>query len=411
MRAEKSSSSKLKPQIDPGLAELRDEIEILTRSLIDLVGKREAVSAAVARVKRATNLQVENRKVESKLMGTIADYAESIGVDRQLAKTILHELLISSKNRQRRELYREDIVAFLNRVGITKVAVIGSGRMGGWIAAYFKMLNRDLLLLDKDVSKSRRLASQLGCAYAKKLKEVCGTADLIVFAVPIKNTPALVNKAIEIVQGLVAAGNRISPPTLVELSSVKSPISKTLRKSRYSKEAIKLYSIHPLFGPDAHPFATNPLIEVVTMKTGGDADPLIPSLFPHFKIRQMTIDEHDKLMSIMLSLPHLLAFIFADVTARNERSLTVRRRGTPNAQFLTSPSFARMLDFATRVLSESPLVYHEIQSLNKNNAHLIQEIGKSLQSVAKLRRDRKLFAKFFGRTSRRLGELHDAATA
>ena len=65
---------------------------------------------------------------------------------------------------------------------------------------------------------------------------------------------------------------------------------------------VTLYSIHPMFGPDAKHFAQNKLLEI---SEGEESDGLIAGIFPQCSIYRLNAQTHDKMMSYILSLPHL----------------------------------------------------------------------------------------------------------
>ncbi|HZW57828.1 MAG TPA: NAD(P)-binding domain-containing protein [Nitrososphaerales archaeon] len=394
-----------------GLAQLRSEIETVTRSIIDQISKRQALSVDVARAKKIGKLPIENLKVESELRRSIGEYAESVGVDRSLADDVLQDLITSSKNQQRRELYRDEIVKFLDNAHIRNVTVIGAGRMGKWVSIYFQGLGRNVTLTDNKPGKAQKLALEVGCKYATALEKAFAESDLVVIAVSIENTSRMICEIMKISRRQEGVDKRFSPLRLIELTSVKFPLARSgLIHQENSKIVgnLRLHSIHPLFGPDAHPFAPNSLIEIRTKSQRPDA--FISNLFPQFKIRHMTWEDHDAMMSIILSLPHLLAFVFADVVVRNKDDSLLSEGKKRGLEIIAGPSFDRMLQFSRRVFSESPDVYFEIQSLNKYNERLISQLQKSLETVTKLRRDKGRFETFFAKMATSLEKL-DSSTA
>ena len=297
------------------LARLRVHIEEITKSIIDLISAREKLSIEVAGIKKKSGVPIENLKVESSLAREVQNYSGELGVDQLLAAKILFLILDSSKTVQRKEYYEDSIRSFLKDKEISKIAVIGAGRMGGWFASYFAGLSVPLIIFDQDKNKSRKLASELKAKMASSLKEIARDADLVVVAIPITDTPRMIRT----LASLTNSKMRDSTLPVLELCSVKEPLVKAgLIGKELKKSNVSLYSIHPMFGPDVNHFAQNKLLEI---SVDGESDGLINGLFPHFQILRLDARTHDRAMSYVLALPHLVALLFADVIASESSSL------------------------------------------------------------------------------------------
>ena len=296
------------------LARLRVHIEDVTKSIIDLISAREKLSIEVARIKRKSAIPIENLMVESSLATKMGDYAEQLGVDPFLATTILSLILDSSKTVQRKAYYEESIRSFLKEKGIRKIAVIGAGRMGGWFASYFAGLSHSLIIFDQSQEKSKKLAYELQVKKAKSLEEIAIEADLVVVAIPISESARMIKRLALLSQKHLSSRSKRSPLRVLELCSVKQPL---VEAGLVGKEATKglpgnvtLYSIHPMFGPDAKHFAQNKMLEISEEEK---SDGLISGLFPQCRIYRLDARTHDKMMSYVFSLPHLIALLFADL--------------------------------------------------------------------------------------------------
>ena len=71
----------------------------------------------------------------------------------------------------------------------------------------------------------------------------------------------------------------------------------------------------------------------------------------------MTLDEHDRLIAYVLGLSHALNIAFFTALANSGEA-------APRLAQLSSTTYDAQVDVATRVASESPELYFEIQSLN-----------------------------------------------
>ena len=365
------------------LDDIREQVRDVTRSILKLAKARQTLSEKVARFKKAGHLDVEDKRIEEKLVSSMEDYAIEIGLERNLAREITKGMIESSKIVQRRSIYLEEIKAFLSERKISRVSIVGAGRMGCWFASYFRPLVKSVALFDSDGKVAGRRARELGCEAIREPNEV-GKADLIVVAVPISRVSSEVKALVQ-----VASGTR-SAPRVIEVSSVKTPV---LRELDGLQDGVHLISVHPLFGSSADHFACNSMIVIQTSR-GKSGLPFIRRVFPHYKIFAMSSGEHDKLMTLMLSLPHALSIIFGEVVAKSGK--------VPEG--LSGPSFQTMMQASRKVFSENPKVYFEIQSTNENNAKMMEEIRSSLEHISSLLQEENYpaFKKFFEETAKYL---------
>ncbi|HKW05177.1 MAG TPA: prephenate dehydrogenase/arogenate dehydrogenase family protein [Nitrososphaerales archaeon] len=360
-RARKSSS-------ENELGVLRNQIQDVTKSILKLAKARQSLSERVALIKKSKQIPIENRRVESLLAYSMEEYAKSIDLDQQLVNRVTKSLIESSKSAQRRVVFQKRIRDHLHSQGIHRVGVVGVGRMGSWFANYFKQFAQ-VSLYDSDSKLARRRARVLQCDFAASLDEIA-ESDLIVVAVPISETSKTVSKL----------GKINSKAKLIEISSLKERVLSKVSKNR-------LFSIHPLFGSSADQFGRNSIIVI------NDGFRFVKGFFPHFLVFTLSAREHDKLMACLLSLPHILALVFADVSSK--RKLQSR---------LSTPSFDAFLEIARKTLSENPQVYHEIQSHNKYDFGMLREIQDSSKRLATLlsRGHYTEFEKFFFNTRKSL---------
>jgi prephenate dehydrogenase/chorismate mutase len=363
------------------LAEYREQIREITTSILDLANARQRLSLKIAASKRSLGLEIEDKGVESKLVYWAKQYAKEIGLDEELALSIVSELMRSSKTIQRRDSYTSSIRSHLISNGISKVSVIGAGRMGSWFAKYFQNLDVRVVLFDRNHQKGRSKAKEIGCEYAGTYSLAAGS-DLAVVAVPITRT----RKEIQRLMDSAGSGKILK---IIEISSVKDNIAKAgLLEEKTLPANVALYSVHPLFGPSSNIFSENSIIQVNRF----DSD-FVQKLFPSFKLFKLGWKDHDALMGVLLSAPHALALMFADIYARHAKQIPVG---------ITSPSYDHMLELASKVLHENPDVYFEIQSKNPYSKRTLEEMRISLKKFEKLLRTRSQFEKSFKASARAL---------
>jgi prephenate dehydrogenase/chorismate mutase len=351
----------------------------LTRSVLDLTSARQNLAQLIAQVKQSSGAEVENHSVEEKLISEMVQYAKSIGLDEDLAKGIVSELIEYSKMAQRKKIYLDSIKEHLRSSNIRNVSIIGAGRMGGWFANYFIETDVNVLLFDANSRLSREKARKLGCGYAKTFEEAA-QSDLAVVAVTIKATPNEIRKLAR-----YRKENPGSTIRVLEISSIKSGLEKAGFTRSKLPANVRLYSIHPLFGATANPFAVNSMIQI-----GNESD-FVRGIFPHYKIFRMSARAHDRLMSTILTIPHAHALSFAN-------SVSSRKNTIPDD--IGSSSFDHLLDLSRKTLKENADVYYEIQATNPYADKALSEVISSVSKLRSLLRDKSAFRKFFAETGR-----------
>jgi prephenate dehydrogenase/chorismate mutase len=376
------------------LARLRQEILSVTESIMKLMKKRQDLAIRVAEIKGSSYLPIENLEIEKRLKEKLSEFASEIGLDASLAMDMADVLLSHSKTAQRRKMFGDSIISFLRKNEIKTISIIGAGRMGGWFAGYFKTLGTKVILFDRKVSFAKSRAKELGCEFAKDLHTIAERSDLIFVAVPIGET----NHEIARLQQILAANEEEGRcNSIIEVSSVKTGIMKT---QSFKEPKVPVIPIHPLFGPTAPHFDPNTIVVAKSKELNkDDLDfSLVRHLFPQFKIFAIRAEAHDKQMALMLSLPHALALAFGDVIARNSNFIE-------NKEALT-PSYSTLKEFTSKVFSENPDVYYEIQTLNNFTLRALKELGISIDKLSRYVKDEKKpkFEKFFEITKRKLGD-------
>ena len=259
---------------------------------------------------------------------------------------------------------------------IRTISIVGAGRMGTGFARYFREIGKRVILFDGDRKRALTKSREIDCEFAKTFNDAANS-DLIVVAVPITSAPKEIRR-------LIQSRDSARKQRIIEISSVKSKISEAhlLDNSKLPKN-VELYSIHPLFGPNANSYSVNTMIQV------GKSNKFVTDLFPHFRWFTMDWKEHDLLMSSILTLPHSHALVFADTVAR-------RLKNFPKD--ISSPSFDHMLELTRRVLNENPDVYFEIQSENPFADIALRETISSLVKLRRSLKARRDFRSFFNKS-------------
>lgn len=354
----------------------------ITRSVLDLASARQNLAELIAQVKGSSGAEVENHLVEEKLRAEMAAYARKIGLDENLANKLVSELLEYSKITQRKKIHLDYIREHLRSNGVKTVSIFGAGRMGEWFARYFVEVGAKVLLYDANASLSRSKARKIGCGYAGSFVEAA-VSDLQIIAVPIRVASHEIRRLVKFWKVNPEHAGKI-----IEISSIKNEIEKAgLTKQGNLQTSVELFSIHPLFGSNANPFSANSLVHI------GNKSEFVKGIFPHYKIFCMNARNHDRLMSTLLTMPHVHALSFASSVAKRKKSIPEQ---------ITSPSFDHLLELSKKTLKESADVYYEIQATNPYAGKAMADASSSVRKIKGLLRDKSAFRKFFAETGRAL---------
>jgi chorismate mutase/prephenate dehydrogenase len=322
-------------------------IEELDQEIMELIGKRMEAALNMGRTKVEKAMPVRNLKVEDEVVDRYRERAKAAGISEEAAADIANILIRESVESQAR----------LSRPmkSVKEVCIIGGqGKMGLWFARYMAMRGHKVKLLDtrkKDAKTTTEfpLVTDLG----KAMK----TADVVIVAVTISQARPVLEQVID-----------AKPKGLVfDIMSVKQPIIATLERA--AEEGIKVCSIHPMFGPDALSMYSRNIIvcDCGSMLGVEEFLPLIDGMGA--KVTQMSIMEHDELISYVLGLSHAVNIAFFSA---------LKGSGIEFKSFedIASTTFRKQSASARSVANESPALYYEIQHDNPNTAKCLELFEK-----------------------------------
>jgi chorismate mutase/prephenate dehydrogenase len=88
----------------------------------------------------------------------------------------------------------------------------------------------------------------------------------------------------------------------------------------------------------------------------------------------MSLDEHDRLIAYVLGLSHALNIAFFTALAESGEA-------APRLAQLSSTTYDAQVDVATKVASENPEMYFEIQNLNEYGRESLQALRSSVERL------------------------------
>ena len=157
--------------------------------------------------------------------------------------------------------------------------------------------------------------------------------------------------------------------TLMEIASLKSGIHEEMIEA--SKKGFKALSVHPMFGPSV----TSLMEKTVAVIPVSDIESEITqtkTLFPKASIIQIEPEKHDRLMSLILSLPYLVNLALAGTMMDEDLSLLRKLSGT---------SFALQYTLLQSVAAESTSL---VQALLRENIFLEESSERFIMKLTEI---------------------------
>jgi len=234
--------------------------------------------------------------------------------------------------------------------------------MGAWFASFLKKNGYEVNVYDRDERAAKSLSRKEKLRFVGDLNRAAREAQLIIFATPTRITKRLLEQ-IQVK----------SNASIVEISSVKTPIKSTIVKLQ--KKGIPILSIHPMFGPGAKTIAGRVVLTSVIPTNNRVVKQFLSLLERNgAKLIQCSLKDHDKLASIILALPHFINIVFVN----SLRALSVN---PDRMRTLAGTTFKLQLLVAEAIYQEG--TENEV-SILVDNAHSLSTLKKLAQETASL---------------------------
>jgi prephenate dehydrogenase len=253
-------------------------------------------------------------------------------------------------------------------------SVIGAaGRMGGWFANFLKKNRYRVIVYDSNKAAAANLAHKKRFQFAQDQSIAVQSADLILLTTPTQVTRKILSTSKpETVRGKV----------IVEISSVKAPVRKTIDELR--RKGAKVLSIHPMFGPGTRSLRGKTVL-VTSRPVGGSVAREFLSLFSENDARLLNVsyEQHDRLISMLLTLPHFLNLALVD---------TLRTAGAdPNQlRVIGGTSFSLQFLTAETIFHEAPSNELSILMDSEYGVDMLRKFAQQTSAIlAPLSRERR----------------------
>jgi len=248
------------------------------------------------------------------------------------------------------------------------VAVIGgSGRMGRWFADFLSRDGYKIIISDKNERVGRNLAKKKRFTFVKNATEAARLSEIVILATPTLATKTLLRKLTSHTSGTTL---------LVEISSIKQPVKKTIRS--LTRGGAKIISIHPMFGPGANNLTDKSVIVAQEPRNCTAAKRLLSVLAKNgVRIIRSSLDDHDRLVATTLALPHLMNFAFIEA---------IRKTGIPLKKIreMGGTTFKLQLLIAEALYHESLSNEVSILADNTHNTRAFAGFARQMNEVGRI---------------------------
>lgn len=348
------------------LSHLREQIDAVDKSLLDLLAKRLQLVAEVGEVKSLHGLPVYVPERESSMLAARRAEAERMDIPPDLIEDILRRVMRESYTRENDKGFK-----MLNPSAGPIVIVGGDGKMGRLFSRLLTLSGYQVKVLGEN-------------DWAQAATTVRG-ASIVMVSVPIHLTAEVINQLPMLDKDTV----------LIDIASVKEiPLNAMLAVHQGP-----VLGLHPMFGPDIGSVAK----QVFAYCDGRGAESyqwfLEQLLVWGARLKKITAKEHDKNMSFIQALRHFTTFTYGQNLAKEQVDLQ-------QLLDLSSPIYRLELAMVGRLFAQDPQLYADIIMSSDENVRLIrryyQLLGQSIEMLE--RKDKAEFIRQFSEVSQWFGD-------
>jgi len=224
--------------------------------------------------------------------------------------------------------------------------------MGRWIVnQLLETGGFQVTVADPDEIEGLRLARTIGVNYEKDNKRAAAESDIVIVSVPVENTPQVIAE----VAPCMKEGS-----LLMDIASVKTEAVSAMLK--HAPQGVELVSLHPMFGPRIRDVRGQVVI-LIPVRTGKWFS-LVKGFLEKkgFEVVETSVQNHDRMMSIVQGLTHFTSMVFAGVIREMNIDLKQSRR-------FSSPVYNVFLPIVYRVICQNPELYAQLQV---HNPHVLE---------------------------------------
>lgn len=347
---------------------LREQIDQLDIQLVELLAKRQSVTARVGAYKKEVGKPIYDPAREADLIAKRRALAESLDVAPDLIEDLLRRIM--------RESYQSQHNAYrcVLEEGTKVVVIGGAGALGRRFVDMFKRSNYRVEVLEQGDWPNA--------------ESIVRGAALVLVAVPIKLTEQVIKQLPKLDEDCV----------LADLTSLKSaPV-----KAMLEQHSGPVVGLHPMFGPDVTNF-----VKQVVVVCEGRQEAKYQWLLQQINIWGAVLqnDEaisHDNSMELIQAMRHFTTFVYGQFLTKENPDLKQLLR-------LSSPIYRLELAMTGRLFAQDASLYADIIFGAQNALALAKKFRAELDQGIELLEsaDKAQFTRAFDRVSSWFGDKSD----
>jgi chorismate mutase / prephenate dehydrogenase len=336
------------------LDQLRQRLTQVDREIIRLVKERQDIVGQIGAHKIANSVPTRDYERERDVLKGARDLATSIGLEPDLAESIIELLIRSSLTRQE----ETRVASVTSGEGKRALVIGGCGKMGAWFVRFLASQGYGVTIADPSAPAGRDDA-------VTDWHGLTLDHDLVVVAAPIEITAGI----------LAELAERRPSGVVLDVGSLKTPLRAGLDK--LVDAGCRVTSIHPMFGPDTRLLSGRNVIFVDLGSPEATAEARALFAPTMAELIEMSLDDHDRLIAYVLGLAHALNIVFFTALAESGELV-------PRLRNLSSTTFDAQLKVASLVAHENPHLYFEIQALNDYGYTSLEALRAAAEKIQAL---------------------------
>lgn len=236
--------------------------------------------------------------------------------------------------------------------------------MGWWFAKFLKSKGYHVIISDQNRRAGRACSRRLGTEFADSYLVAARESDIVLLATPTNVSNQILNQLARILR---------KGTLVVEISSMKDPVRRTI--TRLQENGIQVLSIHPMFGPGTKKLERRSIL-IVSRTRHSEAKRLL-AILRRLGARMVpcSIDKHDTLASIVMTLPHLMNIALIETL----RSLRI----DPKKIIMASGTTFRLQSLLAEAIYQEDLA-NEISILADSKTSVLQAYDQQVNTMLNL---------------------------
>ena len=337
------------------LADLRDRIAEVDRSLLELLHRRMELAEEVGRVKYDDGRPIMVPEVHDRVLTRARQHAEACGVSEDVMESIFDAVMRGSVERQHR------LGVTMKASGGRRILIIGgAGNMGAWLQSFAQRLGHEVDIVDPSMSYLPKATGRFGSL--DDLEDI-NDYQAIWISVPLGRMPDALSDVIE----------RKPKGLVIEIASIKDHLSPVL--DRADELGVRVACLHPMFGPSKSVYET--LTFVLACRNDPQEEKVAIETWlrhPYTHLMPVPFEHHDRLMGWLLGLAHLSGMLFGCALTRSGLAMS-------ELEACASTTYNRQASTAASVLEEDPDLYYDIQKLNPHRGEVYKAARAALDEL------------------------------